>query len=54
MFKQSLIENVLGLLLSQRQLEYLKDQWHYFYNNPLEFQNTLVISMIRLDLVGVA
>ena len=54
MTKQALIENILDLWLSQRQLEYMKDQWHYFYNNPLEFKDTIVVRMIRLDLVGVA
>ena len=47
---KQVLENVLGLWLSDNQIDYIKTQWHYFYNNPNEFKNSIFISMIRIDL----
>lgn len=45
--KQSLIENILDMWLSQKQLEYIKDGWRAFYNNPLEYKDTIVIDLVK-------
>lgn len=50
MNKQTLIENILDMWLSQKQLEKIEDGWKAFYNDPLKYKGSVVIDMIKLDL----
>jgi hypothetical protein len=50
MSKQALIENILDMWLSQKQLEYIKDGWKAFYNNPMEYKGTIVIDLVKQGL----
>ena len=50
MNNQALIENMLDMWLSQKQLEKIKEGWNAFYNGPLKYKGTVVIDMIKLDL----
>lgn len=50
MSKQALIENILDMWLSQKQLEYIKDGWKAFYNNPMEYKDTIVIDLVKQGL----
>ena len=50
MNNQALIENMLDMWLSQKQLEKIKEGWNAFYNDPLKYKGTVVIDMIKLDL----
>ena len=53
MDNQAIIENMLDMWLSQKQLEKIKDGWNAFYNDPLKYKRTVVVDMVRLDLQGV-
>ena len=46
MNNQALIENMLDMWLSQKQLELIKEEWKAFYNNPLQYKNTIVVEMV--------
>ena len=50
MSKQSLIENILDIWLSQRQLEYIQIEWKAFYDDPLKYKNTVVPALVKLGL----
>lgn len=50
MNNQALIENMLDMWLSQKQLEKIKEGWNAFYNESLKYKGTVVIDMIKLDL----
>lgn len=50
MSKQALIENLLDLWLSQRQLEYIQTEWKAFYSDPLKYKNTVVPALVKLGL----
>ena len=50
MSKQALIENILDLWLSQRQLEDIRNEWKAFYDNPLKYKNSIVPSLVKLGL----
>ena len=50
MNNQAIIENMLDMWLSQKQLEKIKEGWNAFYNDPLKYEGTVVIDMIKLDL----
>ena len=45
-----IIENMLGMKLSQKQFEKIKDGWNAFYNDPLKYKNTIVVEMVKLYL----
>ena len=49
MDNQAIIENMLDMWLSQKQLEKIKEGWNAFYNDPLKYEGTIVVDMIRLD-----
>ena len=49
MNNQAIIENMLDMWLSQKQLEKIKEGWNAFYNDPLKYDGTIVVDMIRLD-----
>lgn len=46
MSNQALIENILDLWLSQRQLEYIQNEWKAFYNDPLKYRDSVVPAMV--------
>lgn len=50
MTKQALIENVLDMWLTSRQLEAIKEGWNAFYNEPLKYKNSVVVDMVKLSL----
>ena len=49
MDNQAIIENMLDMWLSQKQLEKIKESWNAFYNDPLKYEGTIVVDMVRLD-----
>ena len=49
MDNQAIIENMFDMLLSQKQLEKIKEGWNAFYNDPLKYEVTIVVDMVRLD-----
>ena len=49
MDNQAIIENMFDMLLSQKQLEKIKEGWNAFYNDPLQHAGTIVVDMVRLD-----
>ncbi len=50
MDNQSLIENVLDMWLSQKQLEKIQNGWRAFFNDPLKYKGSVVVDMVKLDL----
>jgi len=50
MTKQAMIENVLDMWLSQKQLETIKEDWKAFYNDPEKYKNTIVIDMVKISI----
>ena len=50
MKNQAIIENMLDMWLSQKQLEKIKESWNAFYKDPLKYEGTIVVDMVRLDL----
>ena len=50
MSKQALIENILDLWLSQRQLEYIQSEWKAFYSDPLKYKDSVVPTLVKLGL----
>ena len=49
MDNQAIIENMFDMWLSQKQLEKIKEGWNAFYNDPLKYEGTIVVDMVRLD-----
>ena len=49
MDNQAIIENMFDMLLSHKQLEKIKEGWNAFYNDPLKYEGTIVVDMVRLD-----
>ena len=49
MDNQAIIENMLDMWLSQKQLEKIKEGWNAFYNDPLKYEGTIVVDIVRLD-----
>lgn len=47
MNNQALIENILDMWLSQKQLESIKENWKAFYNNPLQYKDSVVVEMVK-------
>lgn len=50
MSNQALIENILDLWLSQRQLEYIQTEWKAFYSDPLKYRDSVVPALVKLGL----
>ena len=49
MNNQAIIENMLDMWLSKKQLEKIKEGGNAFYNDPLKYEGTIVVDMVRLD-----
>ena len=50
MTKQALLEHVLDMWLTSKQIEHIKEGWNAFYNEPLKYQNSVVVDMVKLFL----
>lgn len=47
---QAIIENMLDMWLSTKQLNYIAENWKAFYSDPLRYKNTVVVDMVKFDL----
>ena len=54
MTKQELLENVLDMWLTQKQIESIKTGWKAFYENPMQYKNSVVIDMVKQFLKEIA
>lgn len=45
-----LLESVLGMKLSEKDIEEIKTGWNDFYNNPLKYKDSIVVDMVKLSL----
>ena len=52
MTKQALLENVLDMFLTSKQIEAIEIGWKAFYNEPLQYKNSVVVDMVKLSLEG--
>ena len=50
MTKQALLENVLDIWLTQKQIDAIENGWNAFYNNPMQYKNSVVVDMVKLFL----
>lgn len=50
MTKQALLEHVLDMWLTQKQIDAIEKGWNAFYNEPLKYQNSVVVDMVKLSL----
>ena len=47
MTKQALLENVLDMWLTQKQIDAIEESWKAFYNNPMQYKNSVVVDMVK-------
>lgn len=47
MTKQALLENVLDMWLTQKQIEAIKTGWNAFYSDPMQYKNSVVVDMVK-------
>lgn len=45
--KQTLIEHVLDMWVSKKQLDDIRLQWHAFFADPLKYKDTMVPEMVK-------
>ena len=50
MTKQSLLEHVLDMWLTQKQIDAIEKGWNEFFNNPMQYKNSVVVDMVKLFL----
>ena len=50
MTKQAILENVLDMFLTSKQIKAIEDGWKAFYNEPLQYANSIVVDMVKLSL----
>ena len=50
MSKQSLLENILDMWLTEKQINHIRKEWNAFYNNPDFYKNSVVVDMVKLSL----
>ena len=50
MSNQAILESILDLWLSQRQLEYIRTEWKAFYSDPLKYKDSIVPALVKLGL----
>ena len=53
MTKQALLENVLDMWLTQKQLDVIEENWKAFFNNPMQYKNSVVVDMVKQFLMEV-
>lgn len=47
MNNQAIIENLLDMWLSEKQLEAIQEDWKAFYRNPSAYKNTPIVEMVK-------
>lgn len=47
MTKQAILEHVLDMWLTQKQLDDIRLQWHAFFADPLKYKDTIVPEMVK-------
>ena len=47
MDNQAIIENMLDMWLSQKQLNAIKEGWNAFYNNPSAYKGTIIVEFVK-------
>ena len=50
MNKQSLLENILDMWLTENQINHIKKEWKAFYNDPIFYKNSVIVDMVKLSL----
>ena len=50
MTKQALLEHVLDMWLTQKQIDAIENGWNEFFNNPMQYKNSIVVDMVKLSL----
>ena len=50
MTKQALLEYVLDMWLTQKQIDAIENGWNEFFNNPMQYKNSVVVDMVKLFL----
>ena len=50
MTKQALLENVLDMFLTSKQIDAIQDGWNAFYKDPMKYKNSVVVDMVKLSL----
>ena len=50
MTKQALLEHVLDMWLTQKQIDAIENGWNEFFNNPMQYKNSVVVDMVKLFL----
>ena len=50
MSKQAILENVLDMFLTSKQIKAIEIGWNAFYNEPLQYKNSVVVDMVKLSL----
>jgi len=50
MTKQAMLENVLDMFLTSKQITAIENGWNAFYENPLFYKNSIVVDMVKLSL----
>ena len=50
MTKQALLEHVLDMWLTQKQIDAIEEGWNEFFNNPMQYKNSVVVDMVKLFL----
>ena len=50
MEKKTILENMLDMVLSEKQMETIKEGWNAFYNDPVTYKNSIVIDMVKMSL----
>ena len=53
MTKQAILENVLDMFLTSKQMAYIADEWKAFYTDPLKYKDSVVVDMVNLSLEGI-
>ena len=50
MNKQSLLENILDMWLTENQINHIKKEWKAFYNDLIFYKNSVIVDMVKLSL----
>ena len=50
MTKQDLLENVLDMWLTQKQIDAIETGWNAFYSDPMQYKNSVIVDMVKLFL----
>ena len=50
MTKQALLEHVLDMWLTQKQIDAIENGWNAFYSDPMQYKNSVVVDMVKLFL----